>query len=180
MKILLSIVLLIISFVGCSDPSETKVIHTVLTIEKSHIRVVNYEELFLELDKKDIARTERSFSDKNTSYFLFDIKTDSYVGVISTLQLKCGAKGYADYYQNTTFSDTSNLSECIMVVISKQELDKHNCLQAGGQTRDLTGSLYGYAEYVEGRVTPVEHTVTSNTITYTAQEINEAFAVFNE
>ena len=180
MKILLSIVLLIILFVGCSDPSETKVIHTVLRIEKTEVLVVNKADLLEELQSKVIQYDSDDYNE-SMEYVVFKFWVDSYVGIISDFELNCGIKQKMDWYAKSPLIPIKEGFETgALATFSKQELDKYNCLQAGGQTRDLTGSLYGYAEYVEGRVTPVEHTVTSNTITYTAQEINEAFAVFGE
>ena len=151
-----------------------------MNLEKEDIQISNYTGLVETFYKLSITHDEYMY-DHNATYILLLLSVDTYINVTPNMVLECGAKGNMSYFGTRGQSNTqTSLEYGILIEFPKQELDKYNCLQAGGQTRDLTGSLYGYAEYVEGRVTPVEHTVTSNTITYTAQEINEAFAVFGE
>ena len=181
MKKLILLLFITLFFTACEEPGKTENIHTSLQIEKEDILIVNYDELFIELKDKDISRTERSFSNINTSYYIFRLWVDSYIGITPYFHLECGAQGYMDYYRKAgNLVNDSNFTEGALVVISKEELDKNSCIQNEGQLDDLLGEVNIYVEYTRNRTVPVKHTVTSNTITYTAQEINEAFALFNE
>ena len=176
MKILFFVVLTALFFIGCEDPTKTETIHTKLVIEKAEVLVLNKVDLIEELKKVTIYDSD----DYNSSvaYIVFRLWIDTYVGIIPDLILECGAEKQIDWYFQGEIKN--GFEEASLIVFTKQELDDHNCLQVGGQLEDLTGSLYGYAEYTQNRTTPTKHTVTSNSITYTAQEINEAFALFNE
>ncbi len=180
MKILILVVLTVFIFSGCEDPTKTETIHTKLVIEKVEVLVLNKVDLINELKSKIIPYSSEDYN-ISTTYIVFKFWVDSYVGVTSDYQLECGVEKRMSWYaksQSVLIKD--GFETGALVVFTKQELDNHNCLQAGGQLKDLTGSLYGYAEYTQNRTTPTKHTVTSNSITYTAQEINEAFALFNE
>ena len=74
--------------------------------------------------------------------------------------------------------DNSSLEYGALAAFTRQSLLDQNCLQEGGQIEDIEAKIDGYVEYSPDKFTTVEHTFSSNTITYTAQEINEAIAVF--
>jgi len=180
MKTILLIVLSIILFSGCTDPTKTKNIHTVITIQKDDMIVLNYDGLVDEFRDKVMSHRSELY-DKNATYILYRVSLDTYINITKRLMLTCGAESSIYYYGSW---GSLNQNKCLqfgaLAKFTKKELNDHNCLQADGQLTDLTGSLYGYAEYAQSKITPVKHTVTSNSITYTAQEINEAFAVFGE
>ena len=180
MKSLLLIVLATLFFSGCTDPTKTETIHTVITIQKDDMVVLNYDGLTQELDDKYISYESYQY-DHNDTFVLFRCSIDTSISIMPKLQLDCGAEGYLyTYASRIDVDNNTSLEYGALAEFTKQDLDDHNCLQADGQLEDLTGSLYGYAEYTQNKVTPTKHTVTSNSITYTAQEINEAFALFNE
>ena len=165
---------------GCTDFRDTLVIHDELLVEKEGILVLSYDDYTETLNSHGINYSGQLL-DHNDTYLLFVLSTDKDGAVDPALVFECGARGDTAYFDEISNAEiTTKQKYAAYAEFPKKELDKHNCLQAGGQTRDLTGSLYRYTEYVANRITPVEHTVTSNTITYTAQEINEAFAVFGE
>ena len=180
LKIALTALATLTLLTGCTDFRDTLVIHDELIVEKEGILVLSYEDYLETLDSHGITFREELL-DANDTYLLFVLSTDENGAVDPDLVFECGAKGYVSHFDEISNAEiTTKQKYAAYAEFSKHELDKYNCLQAGGQTRDLTGSLYVYTEYVANRVTPVEHTVTSNTITYTAQEINEVFGVFNE
>ncbi len=180
MKILILVVLTVFIFSGCVDPTKTENKHTYITIQKDDMVVLDYNGLIQERYNKGLLAESYNF-DKNAIYVLFRLSMDTYINIALDLILDCGATGDTITYDSWGSADqNTSLEYGALAQFTKQELDNHNCLQAGGQLEDLTGSLYGYAEYTQNRTTPTKHTVTSNSITYTAQEINEAFAVFGK
>ncbi len=180
MRTLFLMALAIIFFSGCVDPTKTENKHTYITIQKDNMVVLDYNGLTQELDDKHISYEPYQY-DNNDTFVLFRCSIDTSISILLKLQLNCGAEGNLyTYGSRINIDNNTSLKYGALAEFTKQELDDHNCLQAGGQLEDLTGSLYGYAEYTQNRTTPTKHTVTSNSITYTAQEINEAFALFNE
>ena len=181
MRSLLLIALAIIFFTGCTeDPTKTEYKHTDITIQKDNMVVLDYDELVNEFHDKSLTHNAYQY-DQNETYIIFRLSMDTYININKELELICGAKGDIKTYDSWGTADqNTSLEYGALAQFTKQDLDDHNCLQADGQLEDLTGSLYGYAEYTQNKVTPTKHTVTSNSITYTAQEINEAFALFNE
>ena len=179
MKISLLIVLVTLFFSGCEDPTKTDNKHTVINIQKGDLSVLDYTGLINQFEERQaIYYTEDYNSDE--LYMIFWFRKDISISINLDYKLSCGVSSHAGRYFEKLESGTSILNYGVYSVFAKKELDDHNCLQAGGQLEDLTGSLYGYAEYTQNRTTPTKHTVTSNSITYTAQEINEAFAVFGK
>ena len=173
MKILILVVLTVFIFSGCVDPTKTENKHTYITIQKDDMVILDYNGYI------DRYNSSPFHLDDNITYIVLQVSMDTYISIRLQLQLQCGASGEVIDIHHLSENNTS-LEARALAEFTKQELDDHNCLQSGGQLEDLTGSLYGYAEYTQNRTTPTKHTVTSNSITYTAQEINEAFALFNE
>ena len=173
MRSLILIVLVTLLFSGCEDPTKTKNLQTTISIQKDDMVVLDYNSYI------NLYNSSPFHADENTTYTVYQVSLDTSISIRLQLQLQCGASGEILYTGKLPENNTS-LEYIALAEFTKQDLDDNNCLQAGGQLEDLTGSLYGYAEYTQNRTTPVKHTVTSNTITYTAQEINEAFAVFNQ
>ena len=179
-KTIILTLIIMLFFTACEEPGKTKYKQTYITIQKDDMVVVDYDGLTQELNDKFI-NYESYYHDHNDTFVIFRSSIDTFINIKLKLHLNCGAEGYLSHYSRWGSADeNSNLEYGMLAEFTKKDLDENNCLQADGQLEDLTGSLYGYAEYSESRVTPVKHTVTSNTITYTAQEINEAFALFNE
>ena len=180
MKKLILFLFITLFFTACEEPGKTENKHTDITIQKDDMVVVDYDGLIQELDDKYINH-EPYYHDHNDTFVLFRCSIDTFINIKLKLHLNCGAEGYLSHYSRWGSADENfNLEYGTLAEFTKRDLDEHNCLQTDGQLEDLTGSLYGYAEYTQNRVTPTKHTVTSNTITYTAQEINEAFALFDE
>ena len=180
LKTAVSTTLILTLLTGCTDFRDTLVIHDELLVEKEGILVLSYDDYTETLNSHGIT-FRRELLDANDTYLLFVLSTDKDGTVDPVLIFECGARGETAYFDEISNAEiTTKQKYAAYAEFPKKQLDKYNCLQSGGQTRDLTGSLYEYREYVANRITPVEHTVTSNTITYTAQEINEAFAVFGE
>ncbi len=175
MKNILIMVLLVWFYTGCS---ETEVEHTYVTIEKDDVVVLDYTGLTQEFDDKDMSYREINY-DQNATYVVFRLFADTQMSISLYLQLSCGTEAYVKYYgSQAIFDNPSGLEYGALGAITKQNLLDHNCLQEGGQTENIFAEVEGYAEYTSDKVTHVEHYVSSNTIEYTAQEINEAFAVF--
>jgi len=168
-----------LSFTGCETPGEEENRHSVLKIKKYDLQVLNHTELINQLKARDAVYYTEDYN-TSQSYMLFWYTQEGSVSIHINFQLSCGASSYAGRFFKKLENNSNTLEYGKYSVFSKKDLDENNCLQEGGQLEDLTGSLYGYAEYTQNRVTPTKHTVTSNTITYTAQEINEAFALFDE
>ena len=179
MRTLLFIILSILFFSGCEDPTKTETIHTVITIQKDDMAVLDYTGLIKQFEEREAVYYSQDYSSR-ALYMIFWFTKDTSISINLDYQLSCGVSSHAGRYFEKSESGTSLLNYGVYAVFTKQDLDDHNCLQEDGQLEDLTGSLYGYTEYTQNKVTPTKHTVTSNSITYTAQEINEAFALFNE
>ena len=179
MKKFIPFLFIMLFFTACEEPGKEEIIHTSLKIENAEVLVLNKTDLIEELKK--VTAYDSTDYDESTTYVVFRFWVDRYVGIVVDFNLQCGVKKRIDwYFSNWNIEIKEGFETAALAVFSKQELDENNCLQADGQLEDLTGSLYGYSEYTRNRTTPVKLTVTSNTITYTAQEINEAFALFDE
>ena len=176
MKTLLLTLIVMLTFTGCEEPGETENKHTHLSIQKDDIDVVDYDGLIDSLKERG---TYTSLDHKDGEvYVLLWFTQDIAINILLNMKLSCGAEEKTSIYFRGI--PDGHLQYGRYLIFTKKELDENNCLQVDGQLEDLTGSLYGYAEYTRNRTVPVKHTVTSNTITYTAQEINEAFALFDE
>ena len=179
MKKIILFIFITLFFTACEEPGKEEIIHTSLKVENAESLALNKTDLIGELKK--VTAYDSTDYDESTTYVVFRFWVDKYVGIVVNFNLQCGAKKRIKWYfdgQNIEIKE--GFETGALAVFSKQDLDEHNCLQADGQLEDLTGSLYGYSEYTRNRTTPVKLTVTSSSITYTAQEINEAFALFNE
>ncbi|MEN8147953.1 MAG: hypothetical protein ABFR02_10100, partial [Campylobacterota bacterium] len=176
MKNILIIVLLVWFFTGCS---ETETEHTYVTIQKEdQVTVVDFQGLVQEFLDRDSGLNDQWY-DENSLYVVFHFSADTYSSIILDMKLTCGAKHFIDYYSSVYVSDNNDSLEYgALAAFTKQSLIDNNCLQEGGQIESLFSEVEGYAEYSPDKVTTVQHYVSSNTIEYTAQEINEAFAVF--
>lgn len=173
MKNIIPIILVVLLFTGCSER-----IHTHVKIQKDDIRVMDYEGLVQDFQDHGIGYEEKYY-DKNATYIVLRQFADHKMSIVFFLQLSCDTKSTMKFYDPwTEYRDNSGLEYLTIANYTKQSLIDAGCLQEGTQTIDITAKIDSFAEYTTDKVTHTEHTVSSNTITFTAQEINEAIAVF--